>query len=181
MPFSIFFKSEFWDKEFKIWAIVNSHSYFCWLYRASPSSVAKNVINWILVLAIWWCPCVESSLVLLEKVVCYNQCILLQNSGILCLASFVLLCQTCLILWISLDFLLFYSSPLWWKGYLLGVLVLEGDIGLHRTNQLQNIFPFAILQNIPDLFLSRSVTGKILFTSEQVRLPIWQHGKESDC
>ena len=28
-------------------------------------------------LTIWWCPCIESSLVLLEKGVCYDQCVLL--------------------------------------------------------------------------------------------------------
>ena len=50
---------------------------FCWLYRASPSLAAKNIINLISVLTIWWCPCVESSLVLLEECACYNQCILL--------------------------------------------------------------------------------------------------------
>ena len=37
-----------------IWATVSSQSCFCWLYRASPSSTAKNLINLILVLAIWW-------------------------------------------------------------------------------------------------------------------------------
>ena len=36
-------------------------------YRASPLLAAKNIINLISVLTIWWCPCVESSLVLLEK------------------------------------------------------------------------------------------------------------------
>ena len=52
---------------------------FCWLYRASPSLAAKNIINLILisVLALWWCPCIESSLVLLEDGVCYDQCIFL--------------------------------------------------------------------------------------------------------
>ena len=50
---------------------------FCWLYGASPSLAAKNIINLILVLTIWWCPCVESSLVLLEEGVCYDQCVLL--------------------------------------------------------------------------------------------------------
>ena len=40
---------------------------FFWLYRASPSLAAKNIINLILVLAIWWCPSVKSSLVLLEE------------------------------------------------------------------------------------------------------------------
>ena len=47
-----------------IWATVSSWSCFCWLYRASPSLAAKNIINLILVLTIWWCPCVESSLIL---------------------------------------------------------------------------------------------------------------------
>ena len=30
-----------------------------------------------------------------------------------------------------------HSIPLWWKGHLFGVLVLEGVVGLHRTIQLQ--------------------------------------------
>ena len=41
---------------------VSSRSCFCWLYRASPSLAAKYIINLILVLTIWWCPCIESSL-----------------------------------------------------------------------------------------------------------------------
>ena len=69
-------------------ATVSSWACFCWLYRASPSLATKNVINLISVLTIWWCPCVESSLVLLEEGVCYNQCVLLKNSVRLCLASF---------------------------------------------------------------------------------------------
>ena len=44
-----------------IWVTVSSWSCFCWLYRASPSSAARNIINLISVLSIWWCPCVESS------------------------------------------------------------------------------------------------------------------------
>ena len=48
-------------------------SYFCWLYRASTSLATKNIINLISVLTIWWCPCVESSLVLLEEGVCCDQ------------------------------------------------------------------------------------------------------------
>ena len=71
-----------------VWATVSSWSCFCWLYRASPSLAAKNIINLILVLAIWWYPCVESSLVLLEEGVCYDQCNPLANSISLCLASF---------------------------------------------------------------------------------------------
>ena len=41
-----------------IWSTVSSGSCFCWLYRASPSLAAKNIINLISVLTIWWCPCV---------------------------------------------------------------------------------------------------------------------------
>ena len=41
-----------------IWATVSSWSCFCWLYRASSTLAAKNIINLISVLTIWWCPCV---------------------------------------------------------------------------------------------------------------------------
>ena len=40
-----------------IWATVSSQSCFCWLYRVSPSSPAKNKINLILILTVWWCMC----------------------------------------------------------------------------------------------------------------------------
>ena len=50
-----------------IWATVSSWSCFCLLYRPSASLAAKNIINLISVLTIWWCPCVVSSLVLLEE------------------------------------------------------------------------------------------------------------------
>ena len=76
------FKFEFCNKEFMIWATVSSQSYFCWLYRASPSSAAKNIINLISPLTVWWCPCVESSLMLLEEGVCYDQCVLLIKFGL---------------------------------------------------------------------------------------------------
>ena len=76
-PYFLQFKSEFGNKEFMIWATVSSQSCFCWLYTASPSLAAKNIINLISVLTIWWCPCVEFSLVLLEEGVCYAQCVLL--------------------------------------------------------------------------------------------------------
>ena len=75
-PYFLQFQSEFGNKEFMIWATVSSWSCFCWLYRASPSLAARNIINLISVLIIWWCPGVESSLVLLEEGVCYDQCVL---------------------------------------------------------------------------------------------------------
>ena len=76
-PHFLQFKSKFGNKGFMIWATVTSWSCFCWLYRASPSLAAKHIINLILVLTIWWYPCVESSLVLLEEGACYDQCIFL--------------------------------------------------------------------------------------------------------
>ena len=86
-PYFLQFKSEFCNKKFMIWAIVSSRSCFCWLYRASPSLATKNTVNLILVLTIWWCPCVESSLVLLEEGVCYNQCDVLSASACFILYS----------------------------------------------------------------------------------------------
>ena len=44
--------------------------------------------------------------------------------------------QICLLLQVSLDFLLLHSSPLWWKEHLFWVLVLEGLVGHHRTIKL---------------------------------------------
>ena len=60
-PYFLQFKSEFCSKEFMTWATVSSQSCFCWLYKASLSLIAKNIINLISVLTIWWCPCVEPS------------------------------------------------------------------------------------------------------------------------
>ena len=53
------------------------------------------------------------------------------------LLHFVLQDQIYLLLLVSFDFLLLYTSLLWWKGHLFGVLVLEGLIGLHRLVPLQ--------------------------------------------
>ena len=64
-----------------------------------------------------------------------------QNSVSFGPALFVFQGQTCLLVQISLDFLLLYFSPLWWKGHLFWVCVcvldLEGLLGLLRTHQLQ--------------------------------------------
>ena len=102
-------------------------------YRTFPSLDAKNIINLILVLTIWWCPCVES-LGLLEKDVCYDQRVHLTKPLDFALLHFLLQGQTCLL---SLDFVLLHSSPLWWKEHLFLVLLLEGVGSLHRFSQLQ--------------------------------------------
>ena len=97
-----------------IWAKVSSWSCLCSLYRASPSLAAKNIINLISVLTIWWYPRLASSLVLLEEDVCYDECVLLAKLFILlafALLHFVLQGQICLLFQVSLHFLLLHSSP----------------------------------------------------------------------
>ena len=53
------------------------------------------------------------------------------------LLLFVLQGQICLLLQVSLHFLLFHSRPLSWKWHLIWVLVLEDIVGLHWTVQTQ--------------------------------------------
>ena len=120
-----------------IWATLSSQSYFCWFYRASPSFAVKNIINLTSVLIIWWYPYVVFSCVV------ERGCLLwLVHSVGKTLLAFALLHsvlqgQIYLLLQVFLDFLLLHSSPLWWKGHLLAVLVLEGLVSLHRIIQLQ--------------------------------------------
>ena len=47
--------------------------------------------------------------------------------------------QTCLLFWVSLDFLLLHSNPLWWKGYLSSVLAPEEVVCLYQTAQLHSL------------------------------------------
>ena len=122
------------NKKLIIWATVSSRSCFCWLYRAFPSSAANNIINLILVLTIWWCPRVELSLVLLEDGV-WSACSLGKSLLAFFLLHFVLQGQTVCYFRYLLTSL--HSSPLWWKGHLFWVLVLEGLVGLHGTIQFQ--------------------------------------------
>ena len=103
------FKSEFGNYECMICAIVSSQSCFCWLYTASPSLAAKNIINLILVSAIWWW-----SLLLF----CGRGCLLwsVHSLGKTLLAfaflHSVLQGQMCLLLQVFLDFLLLHFSSL---------------------------------------------------------------------
>ena len=135
-PYFLQFMSEFGNKEFMIWATVSSQYCCCWLYRASPSLVAKNIINLILVLAIWWYPCVEPSLVLLEEVFAMTSAFSWQNSISLCPASFHTprpnLPVTPGVSWLPT----FAFQPPVMKRYLFWVLVLKGLVGLLRPVQL---------------------------------------------
>ena len=72
---------------------------------------------------------VESSLVLLEEGVCYDQCILLENTLLaLALLHSVLQGQICLLLQVLLDSLLLFSSPYNEKPSLLGLIYLEKNL-----------------------------------------------------
>ena len=76
-PYFLSRKPEFYNKELMIGAAVSSRSCFCQLFIASPSLAAKNIISLILELTVWCCPRVKLSFVLLERSVCYDQCVLL--------------------------------------------------------------------------------------------------------
>ena len=56
-------------------------------------------------------------LVLWIKGICYDQCILGRIQCIFALLCIVLQGQTCLLLQVSLDFLLLHSNPQWWVDY----------------------------------------------------------------
>ena len=71
------------------WATVSFQSWFCWLYRASPSLAAEKIIKLISVLTICWSLCVEF-LVLLQEGVGYDQCVLLTKLLAFPLLHFVL-------------------------------------------------------------------------------------------
>ena len=122
-----------------IWATVSSRSCFCWLYKASPSLTTKNIINLISVLTIWWCPCVET-LSCAVRGGCLLSPVHFLGKTLLAFAllHFVLQGQICLLLQVSLDFLLLlpYNESNE-EDIFFWVSVLEGLVGLHRTVQLQ--------------------------------------------
>ena len=150
-PYFLQFKSEFGNKEFLIWATISSRSCFCWLYRASPSSAAKNIINMISVLTIWWCPCVELSLVLLEEGVCYGP---VHSLGKILLAfallHSVLQGQICLLLQVSLDFLLLHS-------FLLGMILITTSCTMPQTPVHSSSGALSIRSNPVSLFVTSTV------------------------
>ena len=85
---------------------------------------------------IWWCPCVECSLVLLEECVCYDQSVLLAKLyyPLPCFIPYSKAKFACY----SRCFLTScFCIPVPSNGHLFLVLVLKGLLGLHRTIQLQ--------------------------------------------
>ena len=110
-----------------IWATVSSQFCVCWLHRTSPSLTAKNLV--IMCRVISW---VAGKGYLLWPVFSLVKTLLT-----FALLHFVVQGQICLLLQVSLDFLLLHSNPLQWKGHLFWVLFLNGLVGLHRTVQRQ--------------------------------------------
>ena len=142
-----------------IQATVSSQSCFCWLYRASPFLAAKNIINLISVSIIWWCPCVESSLLLLEEVFAMTRAFSWLNSVRFSLLHFVLQGQICLLFQVSLDFLLLHSSPLLWKGHLFGASYYIDCSKCITCNDSLVIDPPLIWSFLPEKTLSFSFWG----------------------
>ena len=125
--------NEVCNKEFMIWATVSSRSGLCWLHRTSSSSAAKNIINLVSVLIIWWCPCVVIFCVIARGCLLWPVCSLDKTLLHFTLPHFVLQSWTCLLFQLSLGFLLLHSNSLWLKGHLILALIPEGLVGLHRT------------------------------------------------
>ena len=169
-PYFLQLKSEFGNKKFMIWATVSSWSCFCWLYIASPSLAAKNITNLISVLTIWWCPCVESSLVFLEEGVHYPVCSLGKTLLAFDPLCFVLQGQLCMLLQVSLDFLLFaFQSLVMKRTSFLGVSsrrscriiwynsfanLLGKCAGVDFQSILRENFGMSHLTNLPDHYFS---------------------------
>jgi len=118
-----------------VWATFSSQSYFYWLYRASPSLAAKNIINLISVSTVWWCPCVESCVVG-RGCLLWPVCSLYRTLLAFALFHSVLQGQICLLLQVFLN-IFCIPVPYSEKDIFFGVLVLEGLVGLQRTVQLQ--------------------------------------------
>ena len=119
-PHFLQFKSEFGNKEFMIWATVCSRSCFCWLYGDSPSLAAKKYNQFDF--------SIDHLVMSMCRIIsCFfgRGCFLwpVNSLGRTLLAYAMLHSllqgQTCLLLQVSLDFLLLHSSPLWWKAHLL--------------------------------------------------------------
>ena len=120
--------------------MVSFRSCSWWLYKASPSSAAKNIMNLILYWPSGDVHVYSHFLGCWKRAFVWLACSFDKTLLAFALLHFVLQGQTYLLLWVSLDLLLLHSNPLWWKGYLFFfffMLVLEGLVGLHRTSQLQ--------------------------------------------
>ena len=132
-----------------IWATISSCSCFCWLYRASPSLAANNIINLILSLTTWWCPYVEFSIVILEESVRYDLCVLLAKHGYP-LCFFILYSKTKFACYSRYLLTSYFCIPIPYDEkdiffcLFVLVLVLEDLAVFHRTIQLQLLWHYCL-------------------------------------
>ena len=110
-----------------IWATVISRSCFCWLYRASPSLAAKNIINLISVLTIWWCTCVVFSCVVGRGCLLWPVHFLGKTLLVFALLRSAFQGQICLLLQVFLDLILLHCK----------------DVNVHSCHLLFDHFQFA--------------------------------------
>ena len=118
-PYFLQFKSEFGNTDFMLWATVNSRSYFCWLYRASPFLTERTQTDFDinhLVKSM----CRVISYVIGKWCLLWPGFLLTKLLLAFVLLHFVLQGQTCLFFQVSPDFLLLHSNLLWWKVHGLG-------------------------------------------------------------
>ena len=139
-PYFLQYKSEFCNEYLMISAIVSSRYYlltvwsfavFGWKERNLSDCGIDRMMTSICRIISWT----------VGKGVCCDQLVLLTNLLFFVLLPFALQGQTCLLFWVSLDFLLLHPNPLWWKGHLFFFLffffgVLEDVIRFHWTGQL---------------------------------------------
>ena len=98
--------------------MVSFRSCSWWLYKASPSSAAKNIMNLILYWPSGDVHVYSHFLGCWKRAFVWLACSFDKTLLAFALLHFVLQGQTYLLLWVSLDLLLLHSNPLWWKGYL---------------------------------------------------------------
>ena len=138
MVFPTFFKLSLNLAIRSSWSEIQSAPSLVFADRASPSLAAKNIINLISVLNIWWCPCVDLLLRCWKRVFAMTSAFSWQISISLCPASFCTprpnLPVTPGVSWLPT---FAFQSPIMKRTSFFLVLVLEGLVGLHRTVQLQ--------------------------------------------
>ena len=125
-----------------IWDTVSSWSCFCQLYRASSSLAAKNIINLISILTIWWYTYVESSLGCWKKGLLWPVCSL--DKTLLAFALLHSVLQDQLAYFSTYLLTSYFCIPVPYDEkdmflflFFLLVLVIEGLVGFHGMNQLQ--------------------------------------------
>ena len=107
------------------WSTVSSRPCFCWLYRDSQSDFS---IDYLLMYI-----CRVISRVVGRWCLLWLACSLVKALLAFALFRFVHQGQTCLLLQVSLEFLLLHSNPLRWKGCLFLLFVLE-CLGVLHSN-----------------------------------------------